>query len=154
MARRMKRGTLILVSLVALFVLMQAVPYGRDHTNPPVIEQPAWDSPATEQLARRACFDCHSNETKWPWYSWIAPVSWRVQDHVDEGRGHLNFSRFDKAQRNATEAVKEVQEGDMPPWDYALAHSEARLSDAEKQQLIEGFKKTFSKAREFDPEEY
>ena len=154
MARRMKRGTLILVSLVALFVLMQAVPYGRDHTNPPVIEQPAWDSPATEQLARRACFDCHSNETKWPWYSWIAPVSWRVQDHVDEGRGHLNFSRFDKAQRNATGAVKEVQEGDMPPWDYALAHSEARLSDAEKQQLIEGFKKTFSKAREFDPEEY
>jgi len=154
MARRMKKGTIIVISLVALFVLIQAVPYGRDHTNPADKTGPSWDSPATEQLARRACFDCHSNETKWPWYSHIAPVSWRVQDHVEEGRAHLNFSEFDRAQRNATEAAKMVQENEMPPWDYALAHPEARLSDSEKQQLINGFKATFSKAREFNPEDY
>ena len=82
MRRLVKRIVIGLGVLVGLFVVMQAVPYGRDHTNPPVIVEPAWDSPRTRELAVRACFDCHSNETKWPSYSHVAPLSWVVQRHV------------------------------------------------------------------------
>jgi len=62
-----------------VFIAMQLVPYGHAHTNPPVTGEPKWDSPQTRELAKRACFDCHSNETDWPWYSNIAPVSWLIQ---------------------------------------------------------------------------
>ena len=64
------------VTLAALVVLPQLVPYGRDHRNPPITGTPTWDSPRTAELARRACFDCHSHETRWPWYSSLAPLSW------------------------------------------------------------------------------
>ena len=61
------------------FLLIQFVPYGRSHTNPPVLSEPAWDSPETRVLAQTACFDCHSNETDWsPWYTKVAPASWLV----------------------------------------------------------------------------
>ena len=59
--------------IVVLFVLLQLVPYGRDHANPPVRQEPAWDAPRTRELAGRACFDCHSNQTLWPWYASVAP---------------------------------------------------------------------------------
>jgi len=133
----------ILLILVGLFLIIQVVPYGRSHTNPAVGKAPAWDGPRTLALAKRACFDCHSNETTWPWYSHVAPVSWLVQDHVDEGREHLNFSEFGKHQDDAYEAAEEVAEGEMPPWDYLLTHPEARLSDVEKRELIAGLKATF-----------
>jgi hypothetical protein len=63
-------------------VLIQLVPFGRDHTNPVVTAEPRWDSPVTRELADRACFDCHSNETEWPWYAGVAPVSWLVYRDV------------------------------------------------------------------------
>ena len=65
--------------IVGGFALTQVVPYGRNHTNPAVVYEPDWDSPETRALAERACFDCHSNETTWPWYSTIAPISWLTQ---------------------------------------------------------------------------
>ena len=65
---------IVLIVAVGGFLLIQFVPFGRDHTNPPVVQEPKWDSPATRELAKRACFDCHSNETVWPWYSNIAPA--------------------------------------------------------------------------------
>ena len=65
--------------------LFSFVPYGRDHVNPPVGAEPSWDSPETRALARQACFDCHSNETEWPAYSTVAPVSWLIQHDVSEG---------------------------------------------------------------------
>ncbi len=129
--------------LGVLFVLIQAVPYGREHSNPPVAKEPAWDSPRTRELVVRACFDCHSNETRWPWYSHVAPFSWLVTHDVTEGREKLNFSEFDRRQRKAREAAEEVREGEMPLWTYLLAHSEARLSDAEKADLIRGLEATF-----------
>lgn len=80
----MKRTLLYtLGGAVLLFALLQLVPYGRNHTNPPAVSQIAWDSPQTLDLAQRACFDCHSNETKWPWYTNIAPFSWLIQRDVD-----------------------------------------------------------------------
>jgi hypothetical protein len=137
---------------LAAVVLMQIVPYGRNHTNPPAGNAVKWDSPPTEALARRACYDCHSNETKWPFYASVAPVSWRVQHHVDEGREKLNFSDFrpgDKGVRKAAgEAAETLQEGEMPPFDYLLAHAEARLSTEEKQTLIQGLRKTFATVEE------
>jgi hypothetical protein len=132
----------ILLGLVGIGVLIQVVPFGHQHTNPPVIQEPAWDSPQTRDLARRACYDCHSNETAWPWYSNVAPVSWLNQRDVNDGRSHLNFSEWNRVQKNAGHVVKEIQSGDMPLWFYLPMHSAARLSDADKGALIGGFRKT------------
>ncbi len=135
------------LALAAALVVAQLVPYGRDHTNPPVAAEPHWDSPTTRGLAQRACFDCHSNETRWPWYSHVAPSSWLLQSHVDEGREALNFSEFQKSYKDAHEAGQEVREGDMPPLSYLLLHPEARLSASEKQELARGLDATLGGPR-------
>jgi hypothetical protein len=135
----------VLLYLLVLFVLIQAVPYGRDHDNPPVTKEPDWKGPRTAAIARRACYDCHSNETEWPWYSHIAPFSWLVQNDVDEGREHLNFSEFDRPQRHAVDAAHEVEEGEMPLWYYRPLHPGARLDEEEKRELIRGLEATFGK---------
>jgi mono/diheme cytochrome c family protein len=84
-------GVIAAIGLV-VFIVIQFVPV--EQTNPPVVSEPKWDSPQTKELVQRACYDCHSNETKWPWYSQVAPVSWLVADHVNEGRSKLNFSEW------------------------------------------------------------
>lgn len=132
----------LLLVFVALGAAIQLVPYGRSHQNPPVVSEPAWATPETRALAKRACFDCHSNETTWPWYSNIAPISWGVQRHVNEGRRTLNFSEWNRPQREADEAAEEVAEGEMPPGYYLLVHPEARLTDAERRALVDGLAAT------------
>jgi hypothetical protein len=136
-----------LLALAALFVLIQLVPYGRAHENPPVRQEPPWDSSETRALAVRACFDCHSNETKWPWYSWVAPMSWLLERDVTEGREHMNFSEWDREQRDADEAPEMVAEGEMPPWFYLPAHPEARLTPEEEAALIRGLAATVGERR-------
>lgn len=130
------------IGAVVLFALIQAVPYGRSHHNPPVQAEPRWDSPRTRELAVRACFDCHSNETAYPWYSNVAPVSWLLARHVSEGRHKLNFSTWGTGRQEAEHFARLIESGEMPSWDYVLMHPEARLTDAEKQQLIDGLAKT------------
>jgi mono/diheme cytochrome c family protein len=125
-----------------VFLVIQVIPYGRDHTNPPVTAEPAWDSPKTRSLAAAACFDCHSNETDRPWYTNVAPMSWLIQHDVDEGRSALNFSEWDRPQ-DAEDVGEVIREGEMPPWTYTILHSGARLSDAEKERLIAGLEATF-----------
>jgi mono/diheme cytochrome c family protein len=128
-----------------LFGLIQLVPYGRDHSNPPVTGEPKWDSAVTRALAARACFDCHSNETTWPWYSNVAPVSWLVQSDVDGGRETLNFSEWNRLQEAEPGEIEEViRGGSMPPWYYTLQHSDAKLSRAEKDALIQGLDATIA----------
>jgi mono/diheme cytochrome c family protein len=100
-----KRLGWIAIGLFGLFLLIQLVPYGRDHANPPVTKSPAFVGAQTEQLFNTACGDCHSNLTTWPWYSNVAPVSWLVQSDVDEGRGVMNFSEWDKPQPSIDEVV-------------------------------------------------
>jgi mono/diheme cytochrome c family protein len=134
--------------LVALVVLMQAVPYGRNHTNPAVSQEPAWDSPGTRTTFLAACGDCHSNRTTWPWYSHVAPVSWLVQHDVDEGRGKLNASEMDRPQKDAGEAAEAVRSGDMPPWQYRIMHPEARLSPDARRRLEAGLVATFGTGAE------
>jgi len=135
------------VVAIGLFIAIQLVPYGHEHNNPPVVREPAWDSAATRELARRACFDCHSNQTVWPWYAGIAPVSWLIYNDVVEGRGKLNFSDWLGGRREgekAGEIRKEIEEGEMPPIQYRLAHPGARLSGEEKGLLIKGLTATVS----------
>lgn len=128
---------------LVLLVLLQFVPYGRDHGNPPVIREPAWDSPRTRSLFFRACRDCHSNETSWPWYASIAPVSWLINRDVEEGRSEFNVSRWGHGKQEADEAAEMVRDGEMPLWTYLAAHPEARLSEADKRDLIRGLVSTF-----------
>ena len=112
---RQRSGDAALGIALAAVVGIQLVPSGRAHTNPPVRREPAWDSAATRALAVRVCFDCHSNETRWPWYTSIAPVSWLTQRDVDEGRAELNFSEWDRRQKEAREAAETVRARLMPP---------------------------------------
>jgi mono/diheme cytochrome c family protein len=123
-------------------VLIQLIPFGHTHLNPPASKEPSWNSPETRELMHRACFDCHSNGTVCPWYSNVAPVSWLVQRDVNGGRRHLNFSQWDLPQRHAKDVAEQVKEGEMPPWYYLPMHSAAKLTDAEKQALIDGAEKT------------
>jgi hypothetical protein len=137
-----------LIGLPLAFALIQLVPYGRRHTNPHVIAEPAWSSPEVRALAVRACFDCHSNETRWPWYGRVAPISWLVQHDVDEGRETLNFSQWVPPLPDASDAAQEVRDGEMPPWTYRMMHSEARLSPSERAKLIDGLRQSAPAAHE------
>ena len=121
----MSKSGKIIISLIAAAVAIQFIPYGKDHTNLPIMSEPQWDSPRTKELFNRACADCHSHETK------------------------FNVSVWGIQKKNEGEdAAKEVREGEMPMWIYTIPHPEARLSDTEKQDLINGLEKTFGKEEE------
>ena len=120
-------------------LLAQLVPVER--TNPPVDAEIVVAEPDVYALLRRACYDCHSHATVWPWYSRVAPLSWLVAHDVDEGREELNFSRFEaydvkKQRKKLGELAEEVDEHEMPLWYYLLLHPEARPSDAERERLV------------------
>ena len=131
----------LLIGIGLLFVAIQFVPV--DRSNPPVTREINWDAASTKDLARRACFDCHSNETVWPWYAYFAPVSWRVAEHVEHGREHLNFSEWDRGNEDFEEAKEEVEDGGMPLSDYLRLHPEAKLTEAETTALLEGLARTY-----------
>lgn len=128
---------IILAVLIIAVVGIQFVPVER--TNPQVtgeVEAPA----EVMDILRRSCYDCHSNETVWPWYSRVAPLSWKVVDDVDEGREEMNFSAWSgysekKKAKKIHEIWEEVSEGEMPPWYYTPLHPEAELSAADKETL-------------------
>ncbi len=144
-------------AVVLLFLLIQLIPVWLVESNPPVTSEPPWDSPRTRALAQRACFDCHSNQTTWPLYSRIAPVSWLITWDVVRGRDHLNWSEWNTRGRRGGgegegreggrgegegDAASLVQRGEMPPWYYLTLHPDARLTDSEKQELIQGLQAT------------
>lgn len=125
------------VALAALLIAIQLIPVHR--TNPPVVAD--FDGPSPVRVVIKAsCYDCHSHETSWPWYSRVAPMSWLVAHDVEEARGHLNFSQWGtldaKRREKLTEEIwEEVEEGEMPLKVYLLAHPDARLSEAAKATL-------------------
>jgi hypothetical protein len=129
------------IGIVALFGLIQLVPYRVD--NPPVRQEPAWDSPRTRQLAVAACFDCHSNESHPYWWENVAPISWWITNHVEDGRQALNFSEC-TAGRGENEAAETIRNGSMPPNYYTWLglHSKAKLTAAERRELAVGLSAT------------
>ena len=145
-SNKIKKWSIVVsVALCALGLLIQLIPYGRKHDNPRVVSEPPWDSPATRALVKRACFDCHSHETEWPFYSSIAPSSWIVTSDVTEAREILNFSDWQGGKRsgeNAQAVQEEIEEGEMPPIMFRLAHPKARLNADEQQRLIQGWRRT------------
>ena len=125
---------IIFIVVIILLIAIQFVPVNK--INPPVtgeIKAPE----NVMQILRTSCYDCHSNEVKWPWYSNIAPASWLVAYDVKEAREHINFSEWqsysaeDKAD-DIEEIWEEVKEGEMPLWYYLILHSEAELSENDK----------------------
>jgi mono/diheme cytochrome c family protein len=132
-----------LVLFLGLFGVMQLVPYGKARANPPVVAEPAWDSPRTRELAKRACFDCHSNETRWPWYAKIAPMSWVMQRDVTAGRSVMNFSEWNRPYLLSGEAGHAVLRSDMPLKSYQMLHEEAKLTHDEKVELARGLRAMF-----------
>ena len=135
---------LIIVGMLAVAcVCVQAFTITRSYTNPPVVAEPNWDSPRTRELFMRTCGDCHSNETVWPWYSRVFPVSALIANDVNEGRMRFNISEWGKRENEAGEAAEIVQEGEMPPAQFLLMHPEASLTPAEKQELMYGLIATF-----------
>jgi hypothetical protein len=147
----LRRLKLIFSIALVGFVIIQVLPFGRfvpileRKPNPPVIRTIEWDSSETHDLARMACFDCHSNETVYPWYSHIAPVSWLVTGDVNKGRKALNFSEDDPADYDLDD-LKWHLYNDMPPPTYLLTHPEARLTDEQRAALMTGFEATFTEA--------
>jgi hypothetical protein len=137
MKRILKWG---LIALVVIFVVLQLIPV--DRSNPTVTREVKWDTPETRALAKRACFDCHSNETVWPWDGYIAPASWLMADHVAEGRSRLNFSEWDKPNTDLGEVTESIKEGQMPLSDYLLMHPNAKLTQAESEALVAGLTAT------------
>lgn len=123
-----------------LFLALQLVPYGWRHPNPPVAADAPWPSPRAADLARSACYDCHSNQTEWPVYSYVAPMSWLVRRDVEQGRDELNFSLWDGDGGDADDAAEAIEDGSMPPDRYTLLHPSARLSAAEKAELVDALR--------------
>lgn len=145
----------ILVILLVAFVLIQF--FRIDQTNPAVnkgmdfltIKQTPEPIAST---IRNACYDCHSNETKYPWYTNVQPVAWFMQNHIEEGRKHLNFSIYSTYEpkrqvRKMEEAAEMIQNGEMPLESYVLGHPEAKLTDAQKAELMNYFKRIGSETQ-------
>src|SRR5262245_47137133 len=130
----MKRFVLGALGILAFLVLLVlVVPYGRANNNPPVIQEPAWDSAQTRALFARACSDGHSNETVWRGYA--PPLSWLFQYSVDQGRAVLNVSEWPSGGNKAGDVARSVEKGTMPPEVYVSLQPEARLAASEQQAL-------------------
>lgn len=130
----MKKSFLYMAGAIVVAILIQFVPVER--SNPPV-KSDVGAPPEVRTILKRACYNCHSNETVWPWYAHIAPVSWLIASDVSEGRENMNFSKWggytpEKLEKILKEVREEVEEGEMPPWYYLLPHPEARLSPKDK----------------------
>jgi hypothetical protein len=128
---------------IGTLIVIQAIPYGKNHTNPPINGEPAWSSPRTRELMVRACFGCHSNQVEYPSYASVAPISWMVQSHVDEGRSKVNYQEWNSGERGE-DTIEVIQNGSMPPSFYTTfgRHPEAKLTKAEVAELIAGLKAT------------
>ena len=133
---------------VAVFTFFVGAQFVRpERVNPPPSAGQSFDAHLNvpvevESVLNRACMDCHSNETRWPWYSNVAPVSWFVADHVNHGRRHLNFSAWDGYEPDEAEGIleavcKEAKHGMMPLRSYLMLHPEARLSPTDVKTLCD-----------------
>lgn len=137
----LKRLILILIGgAIVLFLLIQLIPFGHNRTNPPVVSEPNWSSPQARALVKEHCFQCHSNETNWTWYSNIAPGSWLITYDVTKGRHEFNFSDWTNHPGKLEKMVQTIQEGEMPPIQYWIFHPSSRMNEQQKQELIDALR--------------
>ncbi len=146
-----KIALFLAASIAALGLLQFTNPV---RTNPPAARDlltVAPLSPAIAAVLRAACYDCHSHETQWPWYSRVAPSSWLVVADVREGREHLNFSDWPSAPERAAKKFDRISEvldyREMPPKKYTLLHPEAQISERQRQELLDWCEAEAQKAR-------
>jgi len=125
------------IGLLVLAGAIQLVPYGRDHTRLPAPNPFRWRSAEAEALARTACYDCHSSETRWWWAVKVAPFSWLAQHDISDARRHVDFSNWNG--RLTGPRLRRALDRGMPPWYYTAAHPKAGLSEAQKQLMVDGF---------------
>jgi hypothetical protein len=132
-------GVFVVVGLGTLLVI-QVVPYGRAHANPAGSGEPQWASPETRELMVRSCFACHSSQVEYPWYSNVAPISWAIQHHVEEGRQAVNYSNFATNPGKAGNSVEVILNGSMPPPYFTRfgLHADAKLTQDEQDALVAG----------------
>lgn len=130
----------VVIGGLVLFGLIQLIPV--DRVNPAVTREPNWSSPEARALVKEHCFQCHSNETEWPWYSYVAPASWLIKWDVVNGRRNFNYSEWDKNPGSLNEMVEKIQEGGMPPLQYTIFHPTSKLDAQQKQALIDALTNT------------
>ncbi len=145
----MVKRVLKIFALILVFVLISMQFISIDRTNPPVDESIDFLSnytlsSSTSSLLKKACYDCHSYETVYPWYSHVAPVSFFLEDHIKHGRGELNFSEFDsyslkKKDHKLEEVIEALEEGWMPLNNYVWLHSEADLTLEQRRAMAKEF---------------
>jgi len=146
---KMRLVLILLAGAIGVFVLIQFIPFGHNRTNPPVVSEPQWSSPESRSLVKERCFQCHSNETEWTWYSNIAPGSWLIAYDVIEGRSKFNFSDWQNNPEDLDEMIEVIQEGEMPPIQYWIVHPSARMNAQQKQDLINALESSLSNKTEF-----
>jgi hypothetical protein len=139
----------ILIAAVAVGMAMQFVRFivpNFEIRNPAARQDIPWDSAETQRLWQESCGDCHSNQTEWPFYSYIAPLGWMVAYDVHEGRDELNIDQQRRVELD--EMIEVIREGEMPPGQYLILHPDADLNENEKAALIGGLQLTFANRAE------
>ena len=136
------------IAFIVVFIVIQVFRINKTIT--PVNEQTDFMAvtqinPEVATILKNACYDCHSNQPTYPWYTSVAPVSWWIKNHINEGSKHLNFSIWQtytvkRKDHKLEECVEMIEEGEMPMNSYTWMHPEAKLTDAQKQLLIDWFK--------------
>ena len=124
---------------IAVFVVLQLLPFGRIERRPTTAAAP-WPSEESRRIAVAACYDCHSNEPTLEWFDRVAPGSWIVAGHVRDGRHELNFSEWDRDAGEADDAADSIEDGEMPLAEYSWLHPEARLTDEERRTLVDALR--------------
>ncbi len=156
MKRSTGRTVLIVIGVLVVLAILVTVPmWIYESNNPPVVREPAWPSPQVKALAVRACFDCHSNQTQWPWFTKLPGGAQLAVLDTFRGRRRLNFSDWgaargeggegfearrggDEGRGGGGEYARVIENGSMPPANYTMLHPNAVLNDQEKQQLMQG----------------
>jgi hypothetical protein len=149
MSRKEQAAWIITGTALTAFILLQFLPVwwvepSTNLSNPPILADIHWDSPETAAMMERACYMCHSNETRLPIYMQVAPLSWIAAQRVNDARAHLNFSEQSASQISVVRVTTAIENGTMPPAQYLLLHPEAQLDEAEKARLVAGIRATFA----------
>jgi len=136
-------------------VSLLAIQFIPAHRYNPAVKGDLVARPTVKGALQNACYDCHSNQTRWPWYSAVAPASWKIARDVNDGRRRLNFSAWDDyasdpetARRKLNEIARFVASGDMAPWYYRALHPDARLSDLQRRLIVSWAREQASRTSE------